>query len=234
MIKWIKSYRSARREKRYRFELIRLRSMMNEIDHNIVNFTDIIKNMEVQAQEFIVARQPILINLVTGKRSQICDLSCSSLGISISELASVGTGVIIYYDDAEKVKIGYGAELRDFSIFEVMGKLEIGNNCVIGSYNWFQSSGSISIGNGCIIGPHCCVISTSHRSPAVTPEVRSSPLIKGSIKIGDNTWIGAHVSILKDVNIGKNVTIGAGSVVTKDIPDNATAFGSPCEVHVRI
>lgn len=48
--------------------------------------------------------------------------------------------------------------------------------------------------------------------------------------IGDNTYIGPNVCIIEDVIIGKNVTIGAGSVVTKDIPDNATAVGNYAKV----
>jgi len=49
-------------------------------------------------------------------------------------------------------------------------------------------------------------------------------------KIGDNTYIGPNVCIVEDVVIGNNVTIGAGSVVTKDIPDNATAVGNYAKV----
>ena len=48
--------------------------------------------------------------------------------------------------------------------------------------------------------------------------------------IGDNTYIGPNVCIVEDVHIGSNVTIGAGSVVTKDIPDNATAAGNYAKV----
>ena len=49
--------------------------------------------------------------------------------------------------------------------------------------------------------------------------------------VGNNVWIGGSVCILPGVTIGDNVTIGAGSVVTKDIPSNVTAFGNPCKVY---
>ena len=50
------------------------------------------------------------------------------------------------------------------------------------------------------------------------------------ITIGDDVWIGGHVSILPGVTVGNNDIIGAGSVVTKDIPDNVIAVGNPCRV----
>ena len=50
------------------------------------------------------------------------------------------------------------------------------------------------------------------------------------IRIGNDVWIGSNVVVLPGVTIGNNVVIGAGSVVTKDIPDNVVAFGAPCRV----
>lgn len=50
------------------------------------------------------------------------------------------------------------------------------------------------------------------------------------IHIGDDVWVGSNTVILPGVTIGNNVVIGAGSVVTKDIPDNVVAFGVPCKV----
>lgn len=52
----------------------------------------------------------------------------------------------------------------------------------------------------------------------------------GKITIGDNVWIGGSCCVLPGVKIGNNVVIGAGSVVTKDIPDNVCAAGNPCRV----
>ena len=50
------------------------------------------------------------------------------------------------------------------------------------------------------------------------------------IAIGENAWLGADVTVLPGVTIGKNSVIGAGSVVTKDIPENVVAVGNPCRV----
>ena len=50
------------------------------------------------------------------------------------------------------------------------------------------------------------------------------------IRIGNDVWVGANVTILPGVTIGDNVVIGAGAVVTKDIPDNSLALGVPARV----
>lgn len=56
-------------------------------------------------------------------------------------------------------------------------------------------------------------------------------ILTGPIVIGDNTYIGTRTIIMPGVNIGKNCIIGAGSIVTKDIPDNSVAVGVPARVH---
>ena len=50
------------------------------------------------------------------------------------------------------------------------------------------------------------------------------------VRIGDDVWIGANVVILPGVTVGKNSVIGAGSVVTRDIPENVVALGNPCRI----
>lgn len=50
------------------------------------------------------------------------------------------------------------------------------------------------------------------------------------IKIGDNVWFGGNVVVLPGISIGNNTVIGAGSVITKDIPDNVVAVGNPCRI----
>ena len=62
---------------------------------------------------------------------------------------------------------------------------------------------------------------------------KKEPGLKGDIVIGDNCYISTGVTILGPVTIGNNVTIGAGAVVTKDIPDNAIVGGVPAKI-IRI
>lgn len=82
----------------------------------------------------------------------------------------------------------------------------------------------ITIGNNVIIGYNATIL---------THEFVIGALRVGDVKIGDNTLIGANVTILPGVTIGSNVRIGAGSVVSKDIPDHATAYGAPIQIHLE-
>lgn len=84
----------------------------------------------------------------------------------------------------------------------------------------------ISHGGPIVVNPHAVIGNNCNLSQFTTIGSNSD---KGAI-IGDNTCIGTNVCIVEDVKIGNNVTIGAGSVVTKDIPDNATAVGNYAKV----
>lgn len=86
----------------------------------------------------------------------------------------------------------------------------------------------VSIGDDCFIGPDVSIYTACHSTDPI--ERNSRREWAEPVTIGDNVWIGGSVTILPGVKIGNNVTIGAGSVVTKDIPDNVVAVGNPCRV----
>ena len=89
----------------------------------------------------------------------------------------------------------------------------------------------ITIGKNVLIGPNVTLCTTGH---PVHPAHRLDGMYSFPITIGDNVWIGGNVIVLPGVTIGENSVIGAGSVVTKDIPANVIAFGSPCKVFREI
>lgn len=88
--------------------------------------------------------------------------------------------------------------------------------------------GHIYVGDNVMFGPNVTVATASH---PIDPELRAKGLqFNKDVHIGENTWIGANVVVVPGVKIGRNVVIGAGSVVTKNIPDNVVAVGNPCKV----
>lgn len=90
----------------------------------------------------------------------------------------------------------------------------------------------VYIGENVMIAPNVTITPTGH---PVDPELRKpGTQFSIPIRIGNDVWIGSNVVILPGVNIGDNSVIGAGSVVTHDIPPNVVAVGNPCRVLRKI
>lgn len=86
----------------------------------------------------------------------------------------------------------------------------------------------IYVGDCTMFGPHVTIATAGH---PICPELRAKGLqFNMPVHIGKNCWLGAGVIVVPGVTIGDNVVIGAGSVVTKDIPSNVVAVGNPCRV----
>ena len=86
----------------------------------------------------------------------------------------------------------------------------------------------IYIGDYTMLGPNVVLATAGH---PIDPELRSRGLqYNMPVRIGRNCWLGAGVIVMPGVTIGDNVVIGAGSIVTKDIPSNVVAVGNPCRV----
>lgn len=90
----------------------------------------------------------------------------------------------------------------------------------------------VTIGNNVLIGPGCILATGSH---PLDSAVRSQGLeYARDIVIEDDVWLGAGVIVLPGVTIKKGSVIGAGSVVTKDIPEAVVAYGNPCRVIKKV
>lgn len=86
----------------------------------------------------------------------------------------------------------------------------------------------IHVGDYTMFGPNVTVASAGH---PILPELREKAYqYNAPVHIGKNCWIGAGVVIVPGITIGDNVVIGAGSIVTKDLPDNVVAVGNPCHI----
>ncbi len=96
------------------------------------------------------------------------------------------------------------------------------NNCV------FVDPGKITFGDDVKIAPQCGFYTALH---PLDPDQRKANLEAAyPITVGNNVWFGGGVKVLPGVTIGDNVVIGAGSVVSRDIPSNCLALGNPCRV----
>lgn len=110
--------------------------------------------------------------------------------------------------------------------------IEVGKN-FFANYNCtIIDVAKVRIGDNCMLAPNVAIYTAGH---PVHPDSRNSLYEYGAeVTIGDNVWIGGNAVILPGVKIGSNTVIGAGSVVTKDIPDWVIAGGNPCKVIRKI
>lgn len=104
--------------------------------------------------------------------------------------------------------------------------IKVGERVFINACCRFQDQGEIEIGDGSLIGHNTTIATLNHD---FNPNTRAS-LTPSPVKIGKNVWIGSDCTILPGVEIGDGAIIGAGSVVTKSIPQNSIAVGNPTRV----
>ena len=105
----------------------------------------------------------------------------------------------------------------------------IGNNSGIGVN--CSVRGPLEMGDNIMMGPDVCIMTSRHNTVRTDiPMCKQGHLPKQVVTIGDDVWIGTRVIILPGVNIGKGSIIGAGAVVTKDVPEYAVVAGVPARV----
>lgn len=120
-----------------------------------------------------------------------------------------------------KILLGSRCEIeRNTKIFAASGEIDIGNRVYINRNGIIVSHKTIKIGEGTTMGPNVVIYDHDHDFRDKKGFV-SAPII-----IGNNVWIGSNVIILKGVTIGDNSVIGAGCVITKDIPENVVVVNS--------
>lgn len=106
--------------------------------------------------------------------------------------------------------------------------ISVGNNFYTNHNVTILDGAKVIFGDNVFIAPDCVFSTAGH---PLDVEQRNRGLeIALPITVGDNVWIGTHVSVLPGVTIGSNSVIGAGSVVNRDIPDGVVAAGNPCKV----
>lgn len=106
--------------------------------------------------------------------------------------------------------------------------IEIGENFYSNHNLVILDPAKVTFGDNVFIAPNCGFYTAGH--PLEVEQRNKGLEYARPITVGNNVWFGADVAVLPGVTIGDNCTIGAGSVVTKDIPANSLAVGNPCKV----
>ena len=143
----------------------------------------------------------------------------------------------IYYDDAEEAMrlfhglvpgAGAGIDFRPPIRIDYGARLVIGDRTFINADLMVIGGGEVTIGTDCLIGPRCSIYTPNHAED-IARRLDGWELPK-PVTIGNNVWIGGSVTITPGVTIGDHSIIGAGSVVTRDVPAGVVAAGNPCRV----
>lgn len=125
-------------------------------------------------------------------------------------------------------RIGHEVWIEPDFICEFGKNISIGNNVYINFGCIILDCAEVTIGDNTLLGPNIGIYAVNH---AIDAEERINGGCFGkSVHIGNRVWLGGDVKIMAGVSIGDESIIGAGSVVTKDIPSGVIAAGNPCNV----
>lgn len=140
--------------------------------------------------------------------------------------------ISVDYDfEKQFINIDNNNTFETFSIVRSQGGyIKIGSNNFIGEKVQIQGYGGVEIGDNCMIAANTFISSSNHDFSEPGSKQYLLNEIGLTTIIDDSTWIGSNCTILAGVKIGKFCIIGAGSVVTKNIPDYHIAIGNPAKI----
>lgn len=118
------------------------------------------------------------------------------------------------------VTISRGVMIRPSSYYggDLGAGLIMGEHSSIGPYGYIGCSGKIIIGKNVMFGPKCSLFAENHNFSDTETSIKSQGVNQKGITVEDDCWIGSNVTILDGVKIGRGSVIGAGTLVTKDVP----------------
>lgn len=125
--------------------------------------------------------------------------------------------------------LAFPARLRVFGPGAV---INIGKGAQLTGASITARSTTIAIGEGALLGPNCIIVDSDFHAPWPAKQRAANPGYENDapVSIGRHVWLGMHSIVLKGVTVGDGAIIGAGSVVSRDIPGNSVACGCPCRV----
>lgn len=165
--------------------------------------------------------------------SKNAEISGFIKNIKIGSGVSLNSNVTLLCHDAKSfIEIGDNTVVKPYAMLMTYpgGSIKIGKNCSINPFCVLYGQGGLVIGDHVRIATHCVFIPANHRADELDVPITSQGLDKKGIKIGNNVWIGASVTVLDGCEIGDGAIVGAGAVVTKDVAPNSVVAGVPAKL----
>ena len=152
--------------------------------------------------------------------------------ISLGDNVVVERGTMLWVDtDDSYITVGENSYLSSNCILNTFdGWIEIGSYSTVNSYAILYGQGGLTIGNDVRIAPQVMIMPTNHIFDDPHVPIRKQGIRGLGIKIEDDVWLGVGAIVLDGVTIGKGSVIGAGAVVTRDVPPYSVAVGVPAKV----
>ena len=125
---------------------------------------------------------------------------------------------------------GRGVMISPGCIIDVPENIELGDDVTINHWCFISGAGGLKIGDGVLIGHRVSILSSEHKYKYADVPIRNSGLLLRYTCIEDDVWIGANVTILAGCQVHHGAVIGAGAVVTKDVPAYSIVGGIPAKV----
>ncbi len=144
----------------------------------------------------------------------------------------IEAGAVVYIGPNGSIRLGEKNILYpQVSIRIDQGWMTTGDEVSFGSgCHVYEPRAGLEIGHHCLIAGGVMLCGVKHGQAALDKPMRHQPVENLPLRIGDDVWIGMGAIIQPGVTLGNGVIIGAGSVVTRDIPDHAVAWGTPCRI----
>jgi carbonic anhydrase/acetyltransferase-like protein (isoleucine patch superfamily) len=153
-----------------------------------------------------------------------------------SELGALGPGCVIEAEvlvwQPATVRLGAGVYVGHRTMLrgDTRGELVIGDGSWIGQECFMHSAGSIRIGRRVGVGPRVMILTSTHQETASPAPITAAPIEFAPVEIGDGCDVGIGAILLPGTRLGAGVQVGAGAVVTGEVPDGAIVAGVPARV----
>ncbi|HIP96672.1 MAG TPA: acyltransferase [Anaerolineae bacterium] len=129
----------------------------------------------------------------------------------------------------------HGSELHVYNFRGLpQSGIWVGRNCFLGEFTLIRGQGGVHIGDHVLLAPRVQLLAVDHLYDDVTRPVIQQGIRGRGITVEDGAWIGGGAIVLDGVRVGRNSVVGAGSVVTQDVPPYTVAVGAPARVIKRL